>query len=573
MVSGGPEETLKHAVGLRSIFSPLPTLLCNCRRSRTMDTRSWISPAIAGLDFERIITAPLIEHNIIAVTDLDGVIRHVNDRFCEVSGYDRTALVGQNYHVINSGIHDQAFWASFWQTLQAGQTWHGEICNRNRKGVLYWVESAVFPVEDSSGKVAGYVAIQTDVTKQKLSDILIEAEHQALSAIGSGAHFEAACEIILDFLVLIDPAMGLSILELEDNRLLRHVATRNLSQNYIDAIDGIAIGKSIGSCGAAAFNNELTVVESIATHPNWSEYKHLALADGLKACWSKPICDGEGHVIGTVAIYYPQERGPTERELVLINATAPVISLAHKISKDRDVLVYAKMEAEALAEARRLFIANLNHEFRTPLTHVIGFAELLLAKEEDRDKRESLAAISTAGNDLLQKVEKALDLADSQRPVALKRFDLRRFWMDEGQRILNEALGEEKREIDLELETTRLPVRFSIENLAKSLQHVISNAVRFSRDGDTIGVRIARRDSDWAIIQISDSGPGMTPDLVQRATKAFEVGGNVYLQRKSGIGLGLTVANHLMTQCGGKMEIESVEGQGTTVTLCIPCAR
>ncbi|WP_425462976.1 PAS domain-containing protein [Luteithermobacter gelatinilyticus] len=126
-------------------------------------------------------------HAIVAMTDTRGIISDVNDKFCEISGYDRDELIGQSHAIINSGHHSRAFWNDLWQTICRGETWHGEICNRKKNGGLYWVESTIGPILDSNSRIEGYIAVRTDVTRQKLSSILIEAERLALMEISRGA--------------------------------------------------------------------------------------------------------------------------------------------------------------------------------------------------------------------------------------------------------------------------------------------------------------------------------------------------------------------------------------------------
>ncbi|MFX8797546.1 GAF domain-containing protein, partial [Acinetobacter baumannii] len=81
-------------------------------------------------------------------------------------------------------------------------------------------------------------------------------------------------------------------------------AAPSLPEAYNQAIHGVAIGPKVGSCGTAAFTRQRVVVEDIATDPLWTDYRHVALAAGLHACWSQPIFASTGQVLGTFAIYH-----------------------------------------------------------------------------------------------------------------------------------------------------------------------------------------------------------------------------------------------------------------------------
>ncbi|ABI39203.1 diguanylate cyclase/phosphodiesterase with PAS/PAC sensor(s) [Shewanella sp. MR-4] len=119
----------------------------------------------------------------------------------------------------------------------------------------------------------------------------------------------------------------------EDGKKLLTGAAPHLPDSYNQAIHGVEIGPEVGSCGTAAYTGERVIVEDIEHHPYWALYQSFALAHGLRACWSEPIKDSQGKVLGTFAMYYEEVKSPTTADLTLIAEAARLASLAIERSR------------------------------------------------------------------------------------------------------------------------------------------------------------------------------------------------------------------------------------------------
>ncbi|MES9858380.1 MAG: EAL domain-containing protein [Sedimenticola sp.] len=204
-----------------------------------------------------------------------------------------------------------------------------------------------------------------DITDAWLSDQMEQGRSRVLEMIATGRPLSAILETLALHMEAIAPGMLCSILLLDqESGRLHHGSAPSLPDYYNEAIDGMEIGASAGSCGAAAYRGERVIVSDVASHPYWRSFRELAERAGLGACWSDPIISTDGRVLGTFALYYKRAKEPDEQQLGYIVAGATLAGIAIQRVGEQEELRSAEERSRMLLESSNEGIFGLDREGR-----------------------------------------------------------------------------------------------------------------------------------------------------------------------------------------------------------------
>ncbi len=187
-----------------------------------------------------------------------------------------------------------------------------------------WFAANIAPMQDNT-----VLWMARDITKRKQAESWLAGQKQILEMIAKNTPLSETLNTLVKIIEQQSQDMIGSILLLDrEGKHLMHGAAPSLPESYNAAIDGIAIGPNVGSCGTAIYRQESVIVTDIGSHPLWADYRDFALGFGLRACWSTPILSSQGKVLGTFAIYYSQPHTPEYFEVQLIEVARNLAGIA-----------------------------------------------------------------------------------------------------------------------------------------------------------------------------------------------------------------------------------------------------
>lgn len=251
------------------------------------------------------------------------------------------------------------------------------------------------------------------------SALLLRLQTEILETIACGEPLVAVADLLCRRAEALAPGAICSILTVDADGVMHPLAAPSLPLSYSSAIDDIPCGPMAGSCGTAAFRNESVIVTDIATDPLWADYRALVEPLGLRACWSTPICDRDGRVVGTFAFYYRTSRGPDELERSIVQTCVRLCAIAieHEQVRERnyrlayfDALTglpnrghFNEMLSRAIAmdEPFGLLLVDIDHLklVNDTVGHIFGDMLIRTVAERIADCHPSLTACRLGGDE------------------------------------------------------------------------------------------------------------------------------------------------------------------------------
>ena len=286
-------------------------------------------------------------NDVIFVIDTSGRYLKIAPTNPELLYKPPAELIGKTVHEIMQPELADFFVSQIRLTADTKQTHSLEYSLKigNRE---VWFVANISPMQENT-----VVLIARDITQRKQAENWLTGQKQVLEMI---AKDEPLGDTLNALVKIIEQqsrdVMGSILLLDKDGQHLRHGAAPSLPETYNAAVDGVAIGPNVGSCGTAVYRCEQVIVTDIASDPLWQNFRDFTLGFGLRACWSAPILSSQGQVLGTFSMYYAQPRSPENFELELIEAVRNLAGIAIERKQAEESLKQLNQELENRVKQR-----------------------------------------------------------------------------------------------------------------------------------------------------------------------------------------------------------------------------
>ncbi|MDP1584752.1 MAG: EAL domain-containing protein [Bradyrhizobium sp.] len=270
----------------------------------------------------------------VVVTDHELRIVYINAAFTGLFGYSLEEAQGRRANELIVGRHTDR------RTLARLRHWIGEESGGEEEILVYdkhgdevWVSANVKAFRDGRGRVRQMFALLSDISETRQ---LRSLQQLIMSALADELDITDIADRLCRRVEEIAPDVVSSLLHIDAGGVIHPLGDPSLPEDYSRALDGVAIGPDIGSCGSAAFYGEAVLAIDIDTDPRWQPFKKRPLEVGLRACWSTPIKGEDGRVIGTFAFYFRECRSPSRWHQRIVDACVHLGALAIERKEARD---------------------------------------------------------------------------------------------------------------------------------------------------------------------------------------------------------------------------------------------
>ncbi len=484
-------------------------------------------------------------------------------------------LAGRNCHEVLCANPSPCEACPARQALNGATPCHLEVSTAPDGPTRRWYVSAaqIRSAPGAAEEVLVMIQDLTDLETLRRSEASLSGQKRILEMIARGAPLDEVLASICRQVESEAPDMlcAINTLDPETGRF-RAGAAPSLPPSYGDLIQGLKMGEGVGACGTAAYRKARVIAEDLATDPFWTPFRDYFVDTlGLRACWSSPMLDASGQVLGTFALYFRHTGRPGTRHEELIETYTHVgrIAIERDVAADEKARLEGQLRQSQKMEAIGTLAGGVAHDFNNLMTGVLGYVSLLRQSPADPERVLKAAGVIESA------ARRASDLTSNLLGFARKgRYQSIPVNINE---VLEEIAALLGRTIDkrIELVVARSLDEPWIQGDPAQMHQVLLNLTVNARDAMpdggrlTLFARVERSQvapGDEVVTGVSDTGAGIPLEIRARVFEPFfttkEMG--------RGSGMGLATAYGIVHNHGGELTFESGPRGGTTFQFRLP---
>ncbi len=493
--------------------------------------RAFIAQSTEGiyrLEFNEPIKIDLPADEIISLIYEHGCIVECNDVFARMYGYANSSEInGIKLVELHGGTNDSENIDAWKEFIKSDyRVRNVETCEKDREGKSIYIMNNSFGIIENS-MILRIWGTQTDITEQKA---ILEQNRKLSRAVEQSS---------------------VSIIITDSKGIIEYVNKKFCDTTLYDFNEVIGKQVRILKPGVEPVKNNKELIDTIFSGRDWSGEYLTRRKNGGK-CWEhasiSSIKDSNGKITHLVAI-------------------AEDISERKRIEKE---LLLAKEKSEEASKAKSQFLANMSHEIRTPLNGVIGMTQLLSLSSLSSEQKDYLEMIKYSSDILLNLINDILDYSMMESgilKIKLKSFNLKDL-VDKTSQILKFEAQKKKLLLEVSYKNDFLyNVKGDPHRINQILMHLILNAIKFTEKGRvTVQLKEDNRINNKVFVDlsVSDTGIGIPEDKVNHLFESFTQLDSSPSKIYKGAGLGLSIVKRLLDMIGGKIEVTTKVGQGST---------
>ncbi|WP_019616112.1 response regulator [Psychromonas ossibalaenae] len=519
----------------------------------------------------------LDQHAIVAITDIRGTITFVNDKFCEVSGYNHDQLIGNDHRMLKSGYHSDAFFNNLYRTIESGKIWHGEVCNKSKSGELFWLDTTIAPFKDKDGSPQSYISIRTDITEQKKAEWQ-QAANLKVAAVklditkSLSAHSplsERLSEALHNMIELPDFGFNnTACIYLYDEQLAEFTLGASINNFVINKAESREL---LQLCKKSIASQAVDVISS-CHHDCLGEEKHGHYILPLKSSIENDI-SSHSPLTGVLVLSTHETVNLTTEQMNILHDVCDIFINVLIREKAGRLLQQATVTAEQNNLLKGEFLASMSHEIRTPMNGVLGMLGLLLNSKLNEDQQHKALLAKSSAESLLGLINDILDF--SKVEAGKMELDIINFNLREVLGEISEAMALRAQEkgIEIILDLTNVDhsmVKGDPGRLRQIMTNLISNSIKFTEQGEikiTASAYNTQEENIDFSCSVEDSGIGIPQDKISTLFEIFTQVDASTTRKYGGTGLGLAICQKLCFLMGGEIYAQSEVAKGSIFTF------